>query len=118
MAKIYAGAEGFNEVAPEITDFQKDKGFDFEAYEAACEKYLADVKLFCRKESNCPHAGEMMNFPVGDGYAMYVVFNYTSFFHIATGDAYCISEAHARGFRKADIVRQVEAEKQCVAFTG
>lgn len=65
---------------------------DIPAYEAACDKHLADVQEWARKNSQ-PHAlvGEVVTAPAGDGQAVYVIAKFNrnlSLIHIATWDAW------------------------------
>ena len=60
--------------------------------------------------------GAILKFPVADGYAMYLVTKDTGrtveVKHIPYGDAWQVHPALLRGLRRADIVRQVEAERK------
>jgi hypothetical protein len=102
MAKVYAPPEHIK--LPEMSTF---KG-DFKSYDIACEKYEKEVVDFCKEESKCPDAGAVIGFPVGDGSATYVIYDYRTLIHIQTMDAYAIPEAHARGLRKADLVKLIK----------
>jgi len=62
-----------------------------------------------------PLTGEVVRFPIADGYALYMVAEpppktrgaAMSLVHLPLGDAWAIPAAHARGLRKADIVKMV-----------
>jgi len=104
MATIYSAPESLK--LPEQKDFESPI-----AFEAAEEKFLNDLKQYCKDNSKCPHAGEEIGFFMGDGQARYVVFNYRTLIHVAISDAYDISDAHARGIRKADILQKIKTKK-------
>ena len=104
MSKVYSGVEGL-----EIPEFNAR---DYDAYSKLCDKYEADVIDWCKKNSDCPDAGEVIGFPVGDGKAMYVVLNYRELIHLGTHDGYSLDEAHERGLRKDDLVKAVKKKKE------
>jgi hypothetical protein len=68
MGKIYSGIEGLT--VPDITNITGDT---YDEYEKACEKYVKEVKKYAKARSACNEAGEEIQFPVGDGYARYIV---------------------------------------------
>lgn len=103
MAKVYGGVEGL-----ELPEF---KAGDYDAYEKLCVQYEADIVKWCKENSNCPDAGEVIGFTVGDGKAMYAILDYRTLIHIGTHDGYALSDAHERGLRKADLVKEVKAVK-------
>lgn len=78
---------------------------NYSAYQQQCEKFELDLCQWAKENSTCPDAGKIISFPVGDGKALYVIFDYRSLIHIPTDDAYDIDDAHMRGLRKSDIVR-------------
>lgn len=88
MGQIYKAPEEFK--IPEIdTD-------NIEGYWEACKKYQADIQAWARKNGSGPEAGEVVQFPVGDGAAVYVVFSLkpVKLIHIATGDAWDFPYVH------------------------
>lgn len=103
MAKVYGGIEGIN--APEFGDGSWD------SYEKREADYIETVKEYCKKNSKCPDAGKIIGFPIADGKAQYCILDYRTLIHINTGDGYAIPEAHARGLRKADIVKEVKKDE-------
>lgn len=112
MAKIYAAPEHIKR--PEINDFINN----YDAYDKAGEKYVDDIKAFCKENSKCPHAGEEIRFQIADGYARYAVFDYRSLIHLDVGDAYDIPDAYARGLRKDDILKAINRAKGLSALFG
>lgn len=110
MAKVYGCPE--NIIIPDYFAFK-----DSSAYNKAVDDFKEELKIFCKENSKCVHAGEIISFPVGDGYAQYMVFNYTSLVHLSLGDSYQISDAHSRGLRKADIIQQVNFNKNKLSFS-
>lgn len=102
MAKVYIPPESIK--LPELCEFNGD----FDLYEKACDEYQESVVAFCKENSSCPDAGKIIDFPIADGKAMYVVYDYKTLIHIETMDAYAIPEAHEKGLRKADIVKLIK----------
>lgn len=100
MAKLYR--------APETIAVPKfDPKLSYQERKAQEDKYEQELISFCKENSKCPHAGSEIRFPIGDGFACYIVYDYRSLIHVETGDAYCIGEVHARGLLKADIIKEV-----------
>jgi len=96
----------------DMTEFRDAKNqINFNAYDAACKVFIQEVKDFCKKNSKCPDAGEELNFPMGDGYAQYILLDYRQMVFLNVMDAYQISDAHARGLRKADVVNLILADR-------
>lgn len=89
---------------------------DFDAYDAAEKKFIQDVKEWCKANSNCPDAGEELNFPMGDGYAQYILLDYKRMVFLPVGDEWSIADAHARGLRKADLVEMVRINRARTAY--
>lgn len=86
-AIIYSGIEGIE--VPEIT-----MG-DFKDYQQECENYLEALRTECKKNSNHKDVGEVIKFPVADGYALYMVYSMKplELIHIATMDAWHFEHA-------------------------
>jgi len=103
MAKVYSTPKGYD--APE---------FDIHTYKQDGDKYLETLSGFCKEHSKCKHAGEVIRYPCGDGYAEYMVYTYTMLIHIELGDAWNLPDAHIRGLRKADIIKKIESQKRMV----
>jgi hypothetical protein len=103
MAKVFSTPENI-----QCPGFQWN---DQAKYSADVSAFKESLKTFCKDNSKCPDAGEIIRFQIADGYAQYMVFKYTELFHIEEGDAYQIPEAHSRGLRKADIIQKIKAGK-------
>lgn len=113
MAQVYGPPEGLE--VPDLLNFQKGRyGFDMEAYTKAEESFVLGLVEWCRKR-HPEHdlVGELVKFPVGDGYAIYVVADVKplTLVHVPVGDAWQIPKAHARGLRLDDIAEMVKRRK-------
>lgn len=104
MAKVCA-------IPEDIAPLNDSIMFDYEAYEKDYQRLKKELGDWCKKYSKCPHAGEIIDFPIADGKAIYMVFDYNQIIHIPFGDAWQIPDAHARGLIKEDIVQNVERRK-------
>ncbi len=81
-----------------------------DSYEAQVEHYKRDLAQWCRENSRCKHAGEIIRFPVADGHAEYMVIKYSEIIFLPLYDEYQIPEAHVRGLMKADILALLLAQ--------
>ena len=98
------------------SDWVNDR--DWMAKEAAAKVALAaQVKA---KRPKDPLAGEYWRWPVGDGYAVYIVESSAPLrlAHVAIGDEWRVPYALIRGLRRADVVQQVNAEKHLAKLFG
>lgn len=117
MAKVYAVPEGFE--APDFDyrgDWQKQENDYIERLRAECFRVM---ELEGRNNSS-KAIGEIVDFPIADGCALYMVWNSRplELVHIATGDAYSIPMAHARGLRMTDINQNIQRRKSLSAMFG
>lgn len=103
MATIYSAPKGF-----EIPHY--DIKLSYEENDELVNKAKDKLKEFCKEQSNCPHAGEVVGFPVADGKALYMILDYKRLIHLPINDAWSIPEAHARGLRKEDLIGIVERQ--------
>lgn len=103
MAKVFLPPEEIKLPVYEIGEYEKN--------DKEMEAYIEKVVQWCKDNSKCKDAGEIISFPVGDGCARYVVFKYTELLWLEEGDCYSIPEAHSRGLRKADIVEKINQQK-------
>jgi len=107
MAKIFA----------EFVPFQYKFGnFNRADYNKAVEVYYAANRAKAKELApNDAYAGEVIKFPVADGYAHYMVLQSTkgvSLIWLSTlGDGYRIEDFAERGLIRADVQRLVEREK-------
>jgi hypothetical protein len=71
MGKVYLAPKGYD--APDIQDYTKAGNFN--KYFEDCEKYVDRLKKVTREsyQDQCPEAGKEIRYPVGDGYARYVI---------------------------------------------
>lgn len=70
---------------------------DIKQYRADCDKYKADLKeALQRYNPNGKNVGEVIKFPVADGYAEYMVANMkpVELVHIPLWDAWNFAHAH------------------------
>ena len=81
-AKIYSGIKGIETPKLSFTDFSE--------YQKECENYLEAIKAECKKNSNSKNVGEIIKFPVADGYALYMVYSMKplQLIHIDTMDGW------------------------------
>ena len=92
------------------TDYSKPYS-DWQADESAqMDKW---AKRF-RSENAGDLVGEVIRFPVADGYGMYMVHKQKplTLVHVNVGDGYGVADAHIRGLRLADVREQVEGERK------
>ena len=106
MANVYAPPEGFE--SPNI-----DRSGDWQKQE---QDYIEGLKNWCKEHGKGTSRGEVVRFPVGDGYAQYMVFSGSALIHLPLGDAYQIPEAHSRGLRAKDIAALIERGRRVKAL--
>lgn len=69
------------------------------------EYFVSAVKDYCKNNSKCPHAGEIVSFIIGDDFSVYMILDYRSLIYLPINDdCYQISDTYARGLRKADLI--------------
>lgn len=97
--KCYSVPEGVPAYEFSLTDWQKTDKDYIEAVAAKLREmgYTGE------------HTGKLYREPVADGNAVYMVMHgrTLALVHLPIGDAWQIPEAHMRGLRKADILRQI-----------
>ena len=104
-ATIYSGIEGL-----EVPEVSFD---DFKAYEKACEDYIEALRTECKKHKPLTKAvGEVIKFPVADGYALYMVYDMKplELIHIATMDAWHFE--HADLLTPKSVTELIERDKR------
>lgn len=84
---------------------------DIPAYEAANKKFIEDLKAFCKSRNNAEHVGEVIQFPVADGYAQYMVASLSpvELIHLPLWDAWEFQ--YASRLTKKDIIEKIEQRK-------
>lgn len=87
-----------------------------EDYERDTEKYLKELKQFCKDNSSYEYAGAVIKFPIADGTADYMVVSANSVIHLPLMDAWEIPEAYMRGLRRGDIESNVLFQRRVEAL--
>jgi len=105
MATVYRAPEP----APDI-DYR-----DWQKYEADEAAYIERMQIAARLgNAGKPLVGEIVRFPIADGYAQYIVWNTKplTLVWLEVGDAWSIPDAHSRGLRLADVEAMVRYEQR------
>lgn len=93
---------------------------NMDAYDAACEAYYQQTAEWARDNTNSTSdlVGQIIRFPVADGYAEYMVLDTRplQLLHLETGDAYSASAVTMRGLRVADVKSMVERDRNLQAM--
>jgi hypothetical protein len=81
---------------------------DYEGYCACENKYVEDIKAWAKTNGNGKYAGEVIQFPVADGYAQYVVLSLkpVALIHLPVGDAW--QYQYVNRLTASDIKNEVE----------
>jgi hypothetical protein len=84
---------------------------DIDAYERANEKFIEDLRAYCKKRNNSEHVGEVIKFPVADSYAQYMVASLSpvELIHLPLWDAWEFD--YAERLTKQDIVEKINQRK-------
>jgi hypothetical protein len=84
---------------------------DITAYEAANKKFIENLKAFCINRNNAEHVGEVIQFPVADGYAQYMVaaLSPVELIHLPLWDAW--EYQYVERLTKKDIVEKINQRK-------
>lgn len=84
---------------------------DIPAYENACNKFIDDLKEFCKSRNNAEHVGEVIQFPVADSYAQYMVASLSpvELIHLPLMDAWEFQ--YVERLTKKDIIEKIEQRK-------
>jgi hypothetical protein len=84
---------------------------DFGKYKKSCDKFMDDLRDFCIKRNPDEHVGEVIKFPVADGYALYMVASLKpiELIHIPLMDAYEFEYVHK--LSKKDILEKIKNQK-------
>jgi hypothetical protein len=89
--------------------------YDFANYSAACDRYIEQIRDIVKAEfPDDEYVGEVIKFPVADGYARYMVAQTSplELFHLALDDGYQIPKAHERGLDMDDVRAEVAHERR------
>lgn len=107
MAKAFKAPKGCNFTY----DFNDPAG-----WENADKKCLSYLRKFCydNTDSKSSLVGETVNFPVADGYAVYMVYRTTplQLIHVPIGDEWQADDCTIRGLRVKDIKERIECKKK------
>jgi hypothetical protein len=124
MAKVYAAPLELGD-PPDFDQFiDADGRYDFTAHREAEEAWVASVQEAARQarpnSTKTSIVGEVVRFPAGDGYAVYVVWNTNpvELVWCPVGDAWSIPEAHARGLRASDLRELVARDRRLAELFG
>lgn len=105
MAKIFSPPEGFD--PPDIRNYLED----IDEYFEECEKFIEKLKKAVHEsfKSQCPEAGKEIRFPVGDGYARYVVARLkpVELIHLPIGDSWHFK--YATRLTATDVRREIKS---------
>lgn len=109
MGAIFNPPKGYT--PPDIGPYIKKHTID--QYFRDCEKYVDRIKTALKKAygSTCPEAGEEIRFPVGDGYARYIIARLrpVELVWVDVGDKWHYEYVHR--LTAADIRRELQSEK-------
>lgn len=112
---------------PDFNAFmQGSGGFDVRGYFDACEDHEKRLAEWCRewnreagKHVN-EYVGGVIDFPVADGKAQYMVLSTTplQLIHLNYGDGYGVDEITLRGLRLADVKQLVNRNRKLAELFG
>lgn len=111
MGKIYAPPKEVGP-APRLRDFMDNGKFDSKKMDKAEEEWKDKLRTWCKTHSNGEYVGELIQEPVADGYAQYMVFRLRplALIHLPLGDGYQFQWAHR--WTASDIKEMVERERR------
>lgn len=118
MGKIYAPPKELEETAPRLKDFIIEGKYDADGMDKAEEKWIDELRTWCKTESNGNYVGEVVRQGVADGYAQYMVYSLKPLvlIHLPLGDAYDFQWAHR--WTASDVKMMVEQEKKMQSLFG
>jgi hypothetical protein len=110
MAKIYASP-----LEVKVPEFNWE---DIEQYKKDCETYKENLKAFLLKRKNSKNVGEIIQFPVADGYAEYMVASLkpVELVHIPLWDGYQFQYVHL--ITAKEIQKQIDGQKSLKKLFG
>jgi frataxin-like iron-binding protein CyaY len=112
MAKIFSEIEGLS--APKYTQFKNTK-----EWIEATDRYIQSIKETIHNASSnqCPDAGKIISFPVGDGKACYVVISLKPVQLVWIGNGY--NYKYANRLTATDVRKEIQkAETITTLFKG
>lgn len=110
MATVYAPPAGFEPPDVVFTDGK----YDHTATAAAETAFIEALAAEARKADTGETVGQIIRFPVADGFAQYMVWKERplQLVHLALGDAWTIPASHARGLKLADVKAMVDRDER------
>jgi len=89
---------------------------DMDAYQAKENKFIDDLKAFCKQRNSGEYVGEVIKFPAADSYAMYMVASLkpVELIHLPLMDAW--EFPYVERLTAKDIKEKVDAEKKLAEF--
>lgn len=112
MAEVYGPPEGYDFVP----------SGDWSAWRKEENAYMDKLRDWCKQNSASknPLVGETIKTPVGDGYAVYMIFDTRPFelIHVPVGDAWHADAVWVRGLRLSDAKKMVENDKAMAKLFG
>lgn len=99
--------------SPRFEDYKINGSFSMSLMTEKENEFKADLKAFLNRSGfNHQLTGEVVRFPIADGYAQYMVADANTLIHLPLGDAWQIPGPHARGLRISDIKAMVERDRK------
>jgi hypothetical protein len=91
---------------------------DIDAYEVANENFIKELRSFCRDRNKGTHVGEVIKFPVADGYAEYMVASLSpvELIHLPLWDAWEFQ--YVDRLTAQDIKEKISNEKKLAKLFG
>lgn len=94
--------------------FDEDGKFDYEKQRKAENDYIQTLAAEARLNGNSELLGEVVRWPRGDGYAMYMVWNTKplELIHLEIGDCWTVEEPLIRGLQINDVKQMIKQERK------
>ena len=91
---------------------------DFEGYQKLENKFIDDLKQFCKQRNSGEYIGEVIKFPVADSYALYMVASLSpiELIHLPLMDAWEFQ--YIDRLTVQDIKEKINNEKKLAKFFG
>jgi hypothetical protein len=91
---------------------------DFDDYQKRENKFIDDLKQFCKQRNSGEYIGEVIKFPVADSYALYMVASLSpiELIHLPLMDAWEFQ--YIDRLTAQDIKEKIDNEKKLAKFFG
>ena len=101
MGTVYSGVDGI-----EVPHYSREN------YQKDCDTYIKDIQGFAKKFGKGKYKGKLINFPVADGYASYVILSLkpVKLIHINVMDGYHFQYVHR--LTAKDIIEEFEYKER------